>query len=90
MGERCRGTAEVAGSSPASSIPKDRPSAVTGCDDFRAHFSYWVDRVAAGEEVLVTRRGKPRIRLSPANGVQLALPAHSAHSPEMIRSAPSG
>jgi antitoxin (DNA-binding transcriptional repressor) of toxin-antitoxin stability system len=27
-----------------------------------------MDRVAAGEEVLVTRRGKPRIRLSPATG----------------------
>jgi antitoxin (DNA-binding transcriptional repressor) of toxin-antitoxin stability system len=27
---------------------------------------YWIDRVAAGEEVLLTRRGKPRIRLSPA------------------------
>jgi antitoxin (DNA-binding transcriptional repressor) of toxin-antitoxin stability system len=25
-----------------------------------------MDRVAAGDEVLVTRRGKPRIRLSPA------------------------
>jgi prevent-host-death family protein len=25
-----------------------------------------MDRVAAGHEVLVTRRGKPRIRLSPA------------------------
>jgi prevent-host-death family protein len=24
-----------------------------------------MDRVAAGEEVLITRRGKPRIRLSP-------------------------
>ncbi|MGI8864764.1 MAG: type II toxin-antitoxin system Phd/YefM family antitoxin [Solirubrobacteraceae bacterium] len=25
-----------------------------------------MDRVAAGEEVLITRHGKPRIRMSPA------------------------
>jgi len=37
-----------------------------GCDEFRIQFGYWVDRVAAGEHVVVTRRGKPRIRLSPA------------------------
>jgi antitoxin (DNA-binding transcriptional repressor) of toxin-antitoxin stability system len=28
-----------------------------------------MDRVAAGEEVLITRRGKPRMRLSPATPV---------------------
>jgi prevent-host-death family protein len=26
-----------------------------------------MDRVAAGEEVVITRHGKPRIRLSPAS-----------------------
>jgi hypothetical protein len=41
--------------------------------------------------VLVTRRGKPRIRLSPAaESPQPVVPAHSAHSPEMMRSALSG
>jgi len=39
---------------------------VTGCDDFRIRFGYWVDRAAGGEELLVTRRGKPRIRVTPA------------------------
>jgi len=27
-----------------------------------------MDRVAAGEEVMITRRGRPRMRLSPAAG----------------------
>jgi prevent-host-death family protein len=39
---------------------------VIGSNPLRDRFGYWIDRVAAGEEVLVTRRGKPRIRLSPA------------------------
>jgi prevent-host-death family protein len=33
-----------------------------------------MDRVAAGEEVLVTRRGQPLIRLSPATARQPTLP----------------
>jgi len=35
-------------------------------DPFRDKLGYWVERVAAGEEVIVTRHGRPRIRLSPA------------------------
>jgi len=27
-------------------------------------FGYWLDRVAAGEDAVVTRRGKPMIRLT--------------------------
>jgi hypothetical protein len=60
LGERLDGIQEAAGSSPASSTFKDRRSVVTGCDDFRIRFSYWVDRVAAGEEVLVTRPAASR------------------------------
>jgi len=37
-----------------------------GCEELRRQLGVWIDRVAAGQEVLVTRRGKPRIRLSPA------------------------
>jgi prevent-host-death family protein len=29
-----------------------------------------MDRVAAGEEIIVTRHGKPRLRLSPADAVR--------------------
>jgi antitoxin (DNA-binding transcriptional repressor) of toxin-antitoxin stability system len=37
-----------------------------GADSCRVFFGYWLDQVAAGQEVVVTRRGKPMIRLSAA------------------------
>ena len=37
-----------------------------GSNAFRERLGYWMDRIAAGEEVILTRPGKPRIRLSPA------------------------
>jgi prevent-host-death family protein len=67
LGERLNGIQEAAGSSPASSTPRVLEPVVVGSDDFRARFSYWLDRVSAGEEAVVTYRGKPRVRLSPAN-----------------------
>ncbi len=60
LGERVTGSHEVAGSSPASSTPQ-----IIGCDELRNRFSYWLDRVAAGGEALVTYRGEPRVRLTP-------------------------
>jgi prevent-host-death family protein len=36
-----------------------------GSNPFRNHFGYWMERVARGEEVIVTFRGKPRMRLVP-------------------------
>ncbi len=38
---------------------------LVGSNPFRDRFGYWMQRVAGGEEVIVTFRGKPRIRLSP-------------------------
>jgi PD-(D/E)XK endonuclease len=35
-----------------------------GADSCRASLGYWLDRVAAGEEVVVTRRGKPMVRMT--------------------------
>jgi antitoxin (DNA-binding transcriptional repressor) of toxin-antitoxin stability system len=64
--ERCHGMAEVRGSSPLSSTPSQAGPITLGSNPFRNRFGYWMDRLAAGDEVLVTRRGKPRIRLSPA------------------------
>ena len=67
LGERRHGMAEVRGSSPLSSTPST-PTGLTvvGVNPFRDKLGHWVDRVAAGEEVIVTRHGTPRIRLSPA------------------------
>lgn len=42
-------------------------AAVTiGADSCRVSFGCWLDRVARGEDIVVTRRGKPMIRLSAA------------------------
>jgi prevent-host-death family protein len=35
-----------------------------GTRDLRARLSHQIDRAAAGDEVIVTKRGKPRARLS--------------------------
>ena len=67
--ERLHGMQEAGGSSPPSSTPSaaGTPLAtVVGAHQFRNHFGYYMERAAAGEEVLVTRRGKPLVRLSPA------------------------
>lgn len=34
--------------------------------ELRAHLPAWLDRVASGEEILVTRRGRVAVRLSAA------------------------
>ena len=46
-------------SSPVGAIP-------VGSNIFRNHVGYWLERAAAGEEILVTYREKPRVRLGPA------------------------
>jgi prevent-host-death family protein len=49
------------------------PVRTVGAHEFRNHFGYHLDRAAAGEELLVTRRGRPYARLSPAAPERLAL-----------------
>ena len=66
LGERRSGTPKVTGSSPVSSTPSSDGLIVIGSNPFRNRLGYWMDRIAAGEELLVTRHRKPRIRLSPA------------------------
>jgi hypothetical protein len=78
LGERLHGMQEVAGSSPASSTSRHQSPTVVGCDDFRVRFSYWLDRVSAGDEALVTYRGKPRVRLMPPN------PRPPPHTPRTV------
>ena len=66
LGERRRGTAEVAGSSPASSTSDDVVAVPVGCESFRDRLGYWLDQAVRGKQLLVTRRGKPLVRVSPA------------------------
>ena len=65
LGERLHGMQEVAGSSPASSTPSPADTTVSA-HAFRELFGHYMERAAAGEEILVTRHGKPSVRLIPA------------------------
>jgi prevent-host-death family protein len=68
LGERPAGSREVVGSNPTSSTPlADVASSTTvGAHEFRNRFGWYMERAAAGEDILVTRRGKPHLRLSSA------------------------
>ncbi len=50
---------DAAGAAPAQSA--------VGAHLFRNHFGYYMQRAAAGEEILVTRRGRPTVRLVGVN-----------------------
>jgi prevent-host-death family protein len=56
-----------------------------GSNAFRDKLGYWMDRVAAGEEVIITRRGRPRFRMLPINGESPSAPL-SDDSTDMARS----
>jgi prevent-host-death family protein len=66
--ERLTGSQEVVGSSPTSSTREFRDAAptVVGAHEFRNRFGWYMERAAAGEPILVTRRGKPHLCLSSA------------------------
>jgi antitoxin (DNA-binding transcriptional repressor) of toxin-antitoxin stability system len=54
------------GSSPTGSTPTDSPACeVVGAHMFRNHFGYYMERAAAGEEILIKRRVKPHALLGP-------------------------
>ena len=68
LGERSAGSRKVAGSSPASSTPQadgDGSEITVGAHLFRNQFGYWMERAAAGDEILITRRGRRYARLGP-------------------------
>jgi prevent-host-death family protein len=67
LGERSAGSRKVAGSSPASSTASPQAEIVVGAHQFRNHFGYWMQRAAAGDEVLITRRGRRFARLGPSD-----------------------
>jgi prevent-host-death family protein len=72
LGEHLHGMQGVAGSSPASSTPT---AVDVGCHEFRNHFGYYLERAAAGEEIRISRRGRPYARLVPAAPAQAELAA---------------
>ena len=68
LGERLTGSQEVVGSSPTSSTPypaEASGSHEVGAHEFRNLFGLYIQRAAAGETFLVTKRGKPYARVSP-------------------------
>jgi prevent-host-death family protein len=72
--ERLSGRQEGVGSNPTSSI--STPSTVdVGCHEFRNHFGYHLERAAAGDEIRISRRGRPYARLVPAEPAQPDLAA---------------
>jgi PD-(D/E)XK endonuclease len=56
-----------------SSTTESAPIKV-GSEPFRDRLGYWMERVAQGEEILVTFRGRPRIHVVPAVG-EMTVPA---------------
>jgi prevent-host-death family protein len=70
--EHQSGTLGARGSSPLSSTPSP---ADVGCHEFRNHFGYYLERAAAGEEIRISRRGRPYARLVPAEPGQPKLAA---------------
>jgi prevent-host-death family protein len=51
-----------------------------GAHEFRNHFGWYMQRAAAGEEILVTRRGRAYARLCPPHA-QLTPPPAAIPSP---------
>jgi prevent-host-death family protein len=81
--ERVAGSHEAGGSSPPSSTPSQGATEV-GAHEFRNHFGYYMERAAAGDEIRVSRRGRPYVRLVPEPGprqASLELAAGTARRP---------
>lgn len=70
LAERSDGIRKAEGSNPSSSTNQGPSTEVSieevGAHQFRNHFGYYMERAAAGTEILVSRRGKPYTRLCPA------------------------
>jgi prevent-host-death family protein len=63
---------EVVGSSPTSSTPQITE---LGAYEYRQKFGWYMERAAAGESFLITRRGRPYARLvPPADQLDLPVP----------------
>lgn len=69
LAERVDGIDEAEGSNPSSStnqiISSPPVTEEVGAHKFRNHFGYYMERAAAGTDILIRRRGKPYARLGP-------------------------
>lgn len=68
LAERSNGIRKARGSNPLSSTPQADSQPTfdeVGAHEFRNHFGYYLERAAAGTEILVRRRGWPQARLCP-------------------------
>jgi hypothetical protein len=76
LGERLAGSQKVVGSSPTGSTYKAEASGshIVGAHEFRNLFGLYAQRAAAGETFVVTRRGKPHVRLGPATEPLTVIP----------------
>jgi prevent-host-death family protein len=63
--EHQSGTLRARGSSPLSSTPEPPGTLHVGANQFRNHFGYYLEKAGEGHEVLVSRRGRPYVRVSP-------------------------
>lgn len=66
----------------SSSAVPEAPTAVKA-DVLRTRLGHWIDRVAAGEDVLVTRRGKAMIRLTSATPASASASAMATGAPRL-------
>ena len=80
--------AEVRGSSPLSSTPQPGDSVIVGAHEFRARFGYWMERAAAGEEILIIRRGRRYARLGPPDPQLATTKPAAAEEPAADPAAP--
>jgi prevent-host-death family protein len=70
--EHLPGRQGARGSSPLSSTPSPPETLHVGANEFRIHLGYYLERAADGHEVLVSRRGRPYVRLIPVEPRLLA------------------
>jgi PD-(D/E)XK endonuclease len=66
LGERSAGSRKVVGSIPISSTPSSGADVVVGAHAFRERFGYWMQLAAAGTDIVITRHGTTRVRLTRA------------------------
>ena len=78
--------------SPQLHQDSDEVTATVGAETCRIGFGFWLDRVAAGQDVVVTRRGKPVVRLTaaaPASSPASSKPAAQVLLPPVIGTRPA-